>query len=193
MKLKISKKMSRKQFAAAVVEQLSRFDISCVLVGGSCLSIYTNERHRSHDLDFISPSSIGDISAALAEIGFERSGRYFKHQSSKFYVEFPTGPISIGNETDIKPRGILKVGRTVVRMLSPSQSVMDRLAAWYYWNDRRSLIHAIWICDAQPVSFTKLKAWSKAEGQTERYEEFVRQLKSHRQEQRAKFQKPKSP
>ncbi|QLY24236.1 hypothetical protein [Bdellovibrio sp. KM01] len=42
--MKISNEMSRKQFAAAVVSQLEKHGISCVLVGGACVSIYTGEK-----------------------------------------------------------------------------------------------------------------------------------------------------
>jgi hypothetical protein len=72
--MKIAKEMSRKQFAAAVVKQLEKNGISCVLVGGACVSIYPNERHQSRDLDFISPYSHDSITSALAEIGFIKKG-----------------------------------------------------------------------------------------------------------------------
>ncbi len=70
--MKIIKGINRKSFAAAVVSQLKKHKISCVLVGGACVSIYTNERHESKDLDFISPYSHEAIAKALAEIGFKR-------------------------------------------------------------------------------------------------------------------------
>lgn len=88
----ISKKQSRKQFAALVVRQLEKHGISCVLVGGACVSIYTNEKHHSRDLDFISPHSQDAIADALAKVGFKRKARYFVHPKSDFYVEFSTGP-----------------------------------------------------------------------------------------------------
>lgn len=112
--MKIIKSMSRKEFAAAVVQQLEKNDISCVLVGGACVSIYTDEKHASHDLDFISPYSHELITKALAEIGFKKEGRYFVHPQSKMYVEFPTGPVAIGNQIPVKPDGQLKVRNTII-------------------------------------------------------------------------------
>jgi hypothetical protein len=175
--VKISKSLNRKQFAAAVVKQLNKNEISCVLVGGACLSIYTNDRHESLDLDFISPHSVDAIAAALGEIGFVRKGRYFHHPQSKFYVEFPSGPVSIGNEIPVKPEGKMKVKDVVVTMLSPTQCVMDRLAAWFHWNDRRSLIHALWVCECQPVNLGKLKSWAQKQGEPEKLKQFLEQLK----------------
>ena len=175
--MKITSKTTRKQFAGAVVSQLKKHNISSVLVGGACLSIYTNNRHESKDLDFISPDSVESIVKALGEIGFERNGRSFNHPASKLYVEFPSGPVAIGNTIPLKPEGKLKVNGTTITMLSPTQCVMDRLAAWFAWNDRRSLIHALWVCEAQPVSLTKLKTWAEKEREPEKFAQFLEEWK----------------
>lgn len=175
--MKITQKMNRKEFAAAVVQQLEKYDISCVLVGGACVSIYTDEKHASHDLDFISPHSQDTIEKALVEIGFVRKNRYFVHPESELYVEFPTGPVAIGHQLLTKPEGQLKVKGTTITMFSPTQCVMDRLSAWFHWNDRRSLIHALWVCEKHPVNLDKIKRWAAKENASEKLEEFVEQYK----------------
>lgn len=175
--MKITKNMTRKQFAAAVVRQLEEHGISCVLVGGACVSIYTDERHSSRDLDFISPYSHEAIAEALAEIGFKREGRHFTHSQSKLYVEFPTGPLAIGNQIPAKPEGKLKVQKTTITMLSPTQCVMDRLSAWFHWKDRRSLIHALWVCEKHPVNLDKLKKWAAKEDSLEKFAVFLEEYK----------------
>lgn len=178
--MKISKAMKRKEFAAAVVGQLKKHNISCVLVGGACVSIYTDEKHASHDLDFISPYSHEAIAKALAELGFQKEGRYFTHPQTKLYVEFPSGPIAIGNQLPVKPEGQMKVKNTIVTMFSPTQCVMDRLAAWFHWNDRRSLIHALWVCEKHPVSLDKIKRWASKEDEGEKFEQFLQEYKKLR-------------
>lgn len=175
--MRISKTMKREDFAATVVEQLEKHGISCVLVGGACVSIYTEEKHASRDLDFISPYSHEAIAKALSEIGFEKDGRYFVHPDSELYVEFPSGPVAIGHREPVDPEGELKVGETVVQMYSPTQCVMDRLAAWFHWDDRRSLIHALWVCEKHPVSLQKIRNWAKKEGEPEKLELFVEEFK----------------
>ena len=45
--------LSRAELAALVVETLAVRGIEVVLVGGSCVCLYTNERFASFDLDFI--------------------------------------------------------------------------------------------------------------------------------------------
>ncbi len=178
--MKITKSMSRKEFAAAVVHQLERHGISCVLVGGACVSIYTDERHASRDLDFISPYSHEVITEALAEIGFTREGRYFISSNSDLYVEFPTGPVAIGNQIPVKPDGSIKVKNTTIVMYSPTQCVMDRLAAWFHWNDRRSMIHALWVCEKHPVNLDKIKRWATKEGEPEKLAQFIQEYKKLR-------------
>lgn len=175
--MKISKKTSRKEFAAIVVHQLEKHGLSCTLVGGACVSIYTNEKHASRDLDFISPHAHKDIEMALAEIGFKKQNRYFKHDDSELYVEFPSGPVAIGNQIPTKPEGKLKVRNTTISLYSPTQCVMDRLAAFFHWNDRRSLIHALWVCEKQPVNISKIKKWAEKEHSKEKLEEFLEQYK----------------
>lgn len=173
---KIKAGLNRLEFAAAVVEQLSKHDITCVLVGGSCVSIYTHEKYVSDDLDFISPFSQEAITKALTEIGFAREGRYYTHKNSNYYVEFPSGPITIGNKTPVTPEEIITINGINIHLLSPTQSVMDRLAAWYHWNDRRSLLQAIDIIKENNVSLNEIEDWSKEEGKTNEYHEFVKQL-----------------
>lgn len=113
--MKITKSTSRKEFAAAVVAQLEKHGISWVLVGGACVSIYTNEKHASHDLDFISPYSHEAIGNALSEIGFAKEGRYFIHPNSKLYVEFPSGPVAIRQSRQNKEMGKKRKGFRKVR------------------------------------------------------------------------------
>lgn len=170
--------MKRKEFAAAVVKCLKKDSISCVLVGGSCVSIYTDEKHHSKDLDFISPYSVAAITESLAKIGFTKSGRYFIHKDSELYVEFPSGPLTIGNEVPVKPEGRLKIKNIIIHLYSPTQCVMDRLAAWFHWRDRQSLLQAIWVAEKHPISIQKVKAWALGEGEPKKFEEFTALLKS---------------
>ncbi len=177
-RLKISPKLDRKHFAAAVVQQLEKSGISCVLVGGSCVSIYTDERYHSHDLDFVSPYSKDAIHKSLSQIGFKKDDRYFKHPDSKFYLEFPgSGPLGIGDEVPVEAEGKFEVAGVVVKLYSPTQCVMDRLAAWYHWKDRGSLIHALWVAEKHPIKIQKIKKWSENEEELEKFNEFLAEYK----------------
>jgi hypothetical protein len=95
---------------------------------GSCVSIYKYEKYVSDDLDFISPYSQSVITKDLAEIEFHKDGRYFIHDKSHFYVEFPYGPLSIGNRISVKPEDVQKVDGVEIHTLSPTRPAMDKLA-----------------------------------------------------------------
>jgi hypothetical protein len=174
--MKITPKTTREELAAIVVQKLNEHQINAVLVGGSVVSIYTNNRYESSDLDFISSASHKKIKEAMTELGFESNGKDFFHSDTKFTVEFPTGPIGIGDEQPVIPEGNLKVGSVNIVMLSPTQSVMDRLAWFFHCNDRQCLDQAVWIAEKHPISFEKVELWAQHEGQEEKFKVFLGRL-----------------
>lgn len=170
--MKISKKLTLGELAALVASELKKSNIHCVLTGGAVVSIYTDNRYQSSDLDYISPNDHKKIEEAIAKLGFVKNGRTFNHPDTEFYVEFPKGPLAIGRSL-IKAEGEVIIGGKKLILLSPTQSVMDRLAAFYHWNDRQSLDQAVWISEKHPINLRKVKEWSKNEGALDKYEEFV--------------------
>lgn len=168
--------MSIGEFAAVIASHLQTKGISTVLTGGAVVSIYTNNRYMSYDADFISPADQKIIIKAMEELGFENHGREFRHKNTKFFVEFPTGPLAIGGEV-IKAEGELKIKGHKLKLLSPTQSVMDRLAAYFHWNDLQCLDQAIWIAEKHPVQITKVKEWAKNEGEEKKFNIFFETLK----------------
>ena len=54
---------------------------------------------------------------------------------------------------------------------------MDRLAAYYHWNDQQSLIQALMIVKGHVVDYTEIKEWSKKEGMEDKYEHFKKRIK----------------
>ncbi len=176
--MKINQKTSRLELAAFITAGLARKDISAVLVGGAVVSIYTENEYESKDLDFISPADHRKITAVMEELGFKRQGKNFFHSQIDLSVEFPTGPIGIGDRVPVKPQGKMKVGDTTVVMLSPTQSVMDRLAWFYFNNDRQCLDQAVMISKKQSVKLMEIKKWSIEEKMEEKFEVFLATLKS---------------
>ena len=98
--MKSIKKMTLLELAAFICTFLNKNDINCVLSGGACVSIYTDYSYLSYDLDFIENVSTPreKLKSLLASIGFKEENRYFKNPDTEFYIEFPTGPLSIGSE-----------------------------------------------------------------------------------------------
>src|SRR5579872_1628271 len=154
--MNISRKMTIGEFAAMIASYLQSRGISAVLTGGAVVSIYTENKYMSYDADFISPSDQKSISIAMQELGFEKHGKEFRHKQTDFFVEFPSGPLAIGDEL-VQAEAELDFNGYKLKLLSPTQSVMDRLAAYFHWNDLQCLDQAIWIAESQPIKINKVK------------------------------------
>ncbi|MFY9551864.1 MAG: hypothetical protein WAU32_11990 [Thermoanaerobaculia bacterium] len=167
--------------AVAVAAALEKAGIRAVLTGGGIATIHTRGDYKSEDLDFIlqSAPTRAQLDAALRTVGFQRAGDYYKNPTTRFFVEFPRGPLSIGRDLAIRPVEV-KIGHGRVLALSPTDSCRDRLAAFYFWNDRQSLDVAIWIALRERVDLGAIRRWSKSEGMGERFGEFERELKRRR-------------
>ena len=174
--MKINSKTTREELAAIITKAFSDRKMSLVLVGGSVVSIYTKNKYETDDLDFVSPNDTEEINSAMKELGFSRKGKDFEHPNTDFFVEFPARTLSIGETSDLKAEGRLKIKGTVIRLYSPTQCVMDRLAAFYHWNDTQSLEQAVMVATAQKINLKKIESWSRAEGEIEKFERFKRRL-----------------
>ena len=159
--------------AHAVGDALRRHGITAVLTGGACASLYAAGRYQSQDMDFIATGGVSQaaLDQALATVGFRRAGDRYVHPRVRFYVEFPRGPLAIGDDYQIEPV-VRSHGGLRTLALSATDSCRDRLAAFYHWHDRQSLRVAVWIASSQRVAMTRIRDWSLAEGFSERYEEF---------------------
>jgi hypothetical protein len=167
--------MSIGEFAALVASKLEAKGISTVLSGGAVVSIYTDNKYMSYDADFITASDNKKINEVMSELGFKKQGKDFKHPETNFFVEFPTGPLAVGNQL-IKAKGQLEFKGHKLKLLSPTESVMDRLAGYFHWNDLQNLDQAIWIARQHPVKLEKIKKWAKDEGHSEKFEIFRKKL-----------------
>ena len=165
------------ELAALVSTTLEAAGISAVLSGGAVVSIYTNNEYESSDLDFVSTESSKKIAKAIAPLGFERKGRMFTHPRTPLFVEFPAGPLAIGNELIREAEvGEKRTAAGTIRLLTPTQCVMDRLAAYFHWNDLQSLDQAVMVASCQKISLAKIDAWAKREGASEKFRKFKQAL-----------------
>ena len=171
------KKISIKDLAAVISKKLHETDIVAVLTGGACVSIYTKNKYVSYDLDFVSYSPLKEISGVLSEIGFIReSSRHFVRKGCPFLVEFVAPPLSIGDEP-VKSIERLRTRLGNITLLTPTDSVKDRLAAFYHWNDSQALEQAVMLVKAQKVNLREIKRWSDKEGQADKHKVFIRSIK----------------
>lgn len=174
--MKITAQTSLKELAFIVSTALEKAGYTAVLCGGAVVSIYTENQYESGDLDFITPHSHQDLAPILAKLGFRPSGRSFIHPECPYYVEFPASPVMLGSEPSAGP-DILKAKAKTLRLLSPTESVMDRLIAFFAWRDPQALEQALMICKKQAVDLKRVKKWAMKEGYTAEFEIFHKELR----------------
>ena len=169
-----------------MAEALEKAGIRAVLTGGACAAIHTAGEYQSEDLDFIlqSASSQEELDEVMRGIGYRRAGEQYFHPETRFFVEFPVGPLGIGRDLSITPVKVRLGRKGSIRALSPTDSCRDRLSAFIHWNDRQSLEAAVKIALQNPVEMKKIRTWSASEGAAERFEEFSRELARARQRRR---------
>lgn len=183
--MKLGARSTLPEVAMAVGDALRRAGIRAVLTGGACAAYYSNGAYHSRDADFV---IVGEVSTkaldeAMATIGFRRrTGRYV-HARVRYFVEFPAGPLGIGEDFAIRPAWKIQRG---VRMLAltATDSCRDRLCAFYFWHDRQALAAAVAIARLHRVRLSAIRQWSEQEGQLEAYEQFAAELAKVRRQQR---------
>ncbi len=157
--------MSLGELAAYVCSHLDRNGIRVVLSGGAAVSIHTGSRYQSFDLDFVErvASKRKRLREVLSEIGFTERARYFEHPETEFFLDFPAGPLAVGREPvkDLEEM-VLPTGKLI--LLSPTDSIKDRLAAYYHWNDKQSMHQALLVAECRPIDLDEISRWSVAEG-----------------------------
>ncbi|MBN1115135.1 MAG: hypothetical protein JXA66_07325 [Oligoflexia bacterium] len=172
----ITAKTTLEELAFIVSGALQKHGIKATLTGGGVVSIYTENKYQSYDLDFVSEDPIKNIEKALKEIGFIKSkSRYFEHKETKFFVEFIQPPVAIG-DTLIKEYNKLNKDENTLYLLTPTHCVMDRLSAYYHWNDNQSLEQAILVAKSNKVDLKLIEKWSGDEGAVEKFKVFKGRL-----------------
>ena len=163
--------------AALICDECARSGIEIVLSGGACVSLYTRNKYESFDLDFVllSQADRKKTGPVLEALGFRKEGRHYRHQATPYIVEFLAPPLSVGGEPVREIRDLHRGGRTL-RLLSATDCVKDRLAAFYHWNDQPSLQQAILVCGHQEVDLREVRRWSLREGMMEKYGIFRKHL-----------------
>ncbi|MDX2421155.1 MAG: hypothetical protein QNK43_00630 [Amphritea sp.] len=175
----IHKNMSARDLAGLLASYLASKNIDVTLVGGTCVSIYSDDFYQSDDLDFVDRSYTPNkkLKAVMSEIGFVPIGRYYEHPNSPFVVEFPAGPLSVGDEP-IRKLSTLVTPLGTFTLITPEDCIKDRLAAYFHWNDRQALDQAVWVARDQVGKYCldEIEKWSVREGEGDKFADFLVRL-----------------
>lgn len=172
------KTIKTKALAGLVYNHLKSDNIDVVLVGGSCVTIYSKNLYVSQDLDYACHSDHIAIKKSLAKLGFIHRGKYFQHPECEFLIDFVASSVFIGDEI-IKDKDFnkMKTKYGMIKLLSAEDCVKDRLAGFFHWNDRQSLEQAILVCLNNKINTKKICEWAIAERQEKKVLHFMEELK----------------
>jgi len=176
--LNIGPQTTLRELAFLVCTALDRQGTVAVLSGGGAATVYAPDVNQSRDLDFILSYTALGVKAAvqpLLELGFEESGGMYRHPTSPFTVEFPPGPLGIGNEF-ITAWDTMEEGELVLHVLSPTDCVRDRLAWFLHYNDFSALEQALGVARKNPINLDRIQQWCIAEGKPEKFVVFRSRL-----------------
>lgn len=172
-------KINLKELAGYVSEELRKRGIETILVGGACVSIYSNNRYQSYDLDYITYEDMKKVKKALKELGFDEKQKYFQHKDCPWFIEFVSPPVAVGDEP-IREFSKVQTAFGAIKMLRPVDSVKDRLSGFYHWNDKQGLEQAISICREQEIDLREVERWSLEENHSEKFHIFLSHLKKNK-------------
>lgn len=171
------KNMTMIELASYICSELEKENIDVVLSGGSCVEIYSRGDYTSYDLDLINRynDTFFKIKKVMENLGFKEEGKYFTHLDTKYFIEFPSGPLGVG-DSDVKKTEEIVTKYGVLKLLTATDCVKDRLAAFYHWDDNPSLTQAIWVANKNDVDIEDLRQWSIKEKSLDKFQEFLNGL-----------------
>ena len=109
------------EVAFAVCTALHRAGYTVVITGGSPATFYAPRAYLSDDIDFIiTLKGIGGEDA-LKRLGYHRKGDYYVNPSSRFPLEFPPGPLAVGDDL-IDSWQTFRRRKQLLHVLSPTDA-----------------------------------------------------------------------
>lgn len=173
----ITAETTLRQAAFIVCTELHHAGTTAVLTGGSAATVWSGGAYQSHDCDFVIAFNSRDSRAeeALKRLGYREKNGTYVHLSNQFTLEFPRGPLSVGDDIVTK-WSTLREKQLLLHILSPTDSCRDRLAAYYHWNDFPSLTRALEIAGHSQIDLEVIREWSFREGHPRKFAQFERML-----------------
>lgn len=159
------------ELAGFLCERLKNEEIPVVLSGGSCVEIYSRGEYTSYDIDLINQynEQFRKIKTVMETLGFS--------PDTQLFVEFPSGPLGVG-DAPVEEIAELDTEAGVLRLLTPTDCIKDRLAAYYHWKDEQSLQQAVWVAEQNVCDLESVREWSEREGEMEKFGVFLKRLET---------------
>jgi len=172
------------ELAAIVAKQLKQHGINVVVVGGLAVEIYSENLYLTKDIDMvdISYQEPAKLNQAMAEIGFAKQGRIYVNETTDISVEFPPAPLSVGDEL-INETTVIETRAGEIPILLAKDVIKDRLAGYFHWQDKPSLVQALAVMIRHPLFPDELKFFCEKEGNEDELD-LIQQLLNSIKEQK---------
>ena len=156
------------ELAAFVQSHLREKGIDVILSGGASVTFYSYSKYVSSDIDLVNTYFVSRrvIRESMHEIGFYEVGRTFQHSETQFFVEFPPGPLSVGKEP-VHQIDEHELSTGILRIISPTDCVKDRLANYYHFDDLQCLEQALLVANTNTIDLEEIERWSRVEGKSD--------------------------
>jgi hypothetical protein len=117
---------------AGVVSEAARdLGLRPVVVGGLAAWAWTGApEFATADVDLVAPTS-PRLERVMADLGFERRGRFFVLSEAGLFVEFPASELPPG----WRPRRLAGPSGLLVHVLAPEDVLIDRLNQFVHWDE----------------------------------------------------------
>jgi len=164
------------ELAAIVAAHLKQRGITVVLVGGLAVEIYSENLYLTKDIDMIDISyqEPAVLAQAMAEIGFSKQGRVYVNDTTDICVEFPSAPLSVGEQL-ITDTTVFESEVGAIPILFSKDVIKDRLAAYFHWQDKPSLVQAVAVMIKHPIAPNELKSFCQNESKENEFD-LIKQL-----------------
>ncbi len=96
---------------------------------------------------------------------------------AEYFLEFPSGPLAFGETTiSDEEATVIATEYGPVRIITPTQAVMDRLTSYIHWKDPQALDQAVMVAKRHDIDWAQVNAWADCEGAPPDLIERVRRL-----------------
>ncbi|MGH7543354.1 MAG: hypothetical protein ACREK7_05395 [Gemmatimonadota bacterium] len=140
-----------------------------VLVGGAAVELYTGGAYLTGDLDFVGYMT-EEVARSLSEVGFRRTGRHWKHEEGQLFIEIPGSFLEGGARS-----AELDAFGEVLRVISPEDALVDRLAGWKFWKSHEHGVNAYLLYRAlgEDLDISRLEERARTEHVLDAWNEVV--------------------
>ncbi len=113
----------------------------------------------------------------IEQFGFRQVGRTFASHQTPFTLDFPKGPLGVGEQA-ITQWNTVSRNLQELEVIRPEDSVKDRLAAYFFWNDYAGLSQAVAVATNTSIDFDEIKNWAMKEDESQKFADFQRRLET---------------